>query len=157
MSGLPVVGRLNRGLERRARAGPLKRVCNIPPDLAPLAPMMRNSPSRPGNEKERCQTPIRGVRRSEDHAMQPTIPHQGPPDTSPDSLAASVSALRRLGIAGRAAMTFELGNALRARVEAGVRRCHPDDDDELVRVATARLWLGRKFGPLVCPGLEIDP
>ena len=81
-----------------------------------------------------------------------TIPHNVtkqrisaiPADTSPEAFRKQIAALRRLGISGRAQMTFELSDSLRATVEAGVRHRHPDYDDESVRMAVLRLMIGEE-------------
>jgi hypothetical protein len=54
-------------------------------------------------------------------------------------------------------MTFELSNALRRVTEAGIRHRHPDYDDEMVRLALVRLWLGPELFQQVHPAIEIEP
>ena len=78
-------------------------------------------------------------------------------DTSRESGRIHMDALRRLGIAGRASMTFELSDDLRCVAEAGVRHRHPDYDDDTVRLALIRLWLGPELFRQVQPAVEIDP
>lgn len=63
-------------------------------------------------------------------------------DTTPEALAKQFEILRRLGPAGRAAMTFELTDNLRSLVEAGVRHRHPDWDDRTVEREVVRLMIG---------------
>ena len=65
--------------------------------------------------------------------------------------------LRRLGIGRRASMTFDLGDVLRRVTEAGVRHRHPDYDDDMVRLALIRLWIGAELFRRVHPAVEIDP
>ncbi len=65
--------------------------------------------------------------------------------------------LRRLGIGRRASMTFELSDVLHHLTEAGVRHRHPDYDDDMVRLALLRLWLGLELFRRVHPTVEIDP
>jgi len=78
-------------------------------------------------------------------------------DTSREAGRMHMEALRRLGIAGRARMTFELSDDLRRVAEAGVRHRHPDYDDDMVQLALVRLWLGPELFRLVQPAVEIDP
>ena len=63
-------------------------------------------------------------------------------DTTPEALAKQFDILRRMGPAGRAAMTFELSDNLRSLVEAGVRHRHPQWDDQMVEREVVRLMIG---------------
>ena len=63
-------------------------------------------------------------------------------DTTPEALAVQFRILRRMGAAGRAAMTFELSNTLRSLVEAGVRHRPPHWDDGTVEREVIRLMIG---------------
>ncbi len=63
-------------------------------------------------------------------------------DTTFEAACRQNDILRRIGIAGRAAMTFELSDNLRRIVEDGVRDRHPDWDDDAVRLERIRLMLG---------------
>jgi hypothetical protein len=63
-------------------------------------------------------------------------------DTTPDALAVQIQVLRRIGIEGRVAMTFELSDNVRSLVEAGVRHRHPNWDDRAVEREVIRLMLG---------------
>ncbi|OHB62636.1 MAG: hypothetical protein A2Y76_08655 [Planctomycetes bacterium RBG_13_60_9] len=63
-------------------------------------------------------------------------------DTTADALAVQFRILRRIGPAGRAAMTFELSDNLRSLVESGVRHRHPHWDDRTVEREVIRLWIG---------------
>jgi hypothetical protein len=47
-------------------------------------------------------------------------------DTTADAARFQTAVLRRLGIEGRARMTFELSDNLRAVTEAGIRHRHPE-------------------------------
>ena len=49
-----------------------------------------------------------------------------PHDTQKDSAIKQVHALRKMGIAGRAEMTFQLSDNLRSIVESGIRHRHPE-------------------------------
>ena len=78
-------------------------------------------------------------------------------DTSREAARMHVEVLRRLGIGRRASMTFELSDILRCVTEAGVRHRHPDYDEEMVRLAVIRLWLGPELFRRIHPAVEIDP
>ena len=66
-------------------------------------------------------------------------------DTTFEAACRQNEILRRIGIAGRARMTFELGDNLRRIVEDGVRHRHPDWDNEAVRLRAIRLTLGKRL------------
>ena len=68
-----------------------------------------------------------------------------PRDTSDDAIRVQHQALRRIGLAGRAAMTFQLGDNLRSISESGIRLHHPEFNEEQMRAATARRTLGREL------------
>jgi len=68
--------------------------------------------------------------------------HSGSRDTTPDATAKQFEVLRRIGQAGRAAMTFELGDNLRSLVMAGVRHRHPHWDDRTIEREVIRLMIG---------------
>src|SRR2546421_3059073 len=72
-----------------------------------------------------------------------------PRDTTDDAIRVQHQALRRLGLEGRAAMTFELGNNLRSVVESGIRLHHPEFDESQRRAAIAKRILGRELAELV--------
>ncbi len=78
-------------------------------------------------------------------------------DTSREAARRHVKVLRRLGIKRRASMTFELSDVLRRVTEAGVRHRHPDYDDDMVRLALIRLWLGPELFRRIHRAVEIDP
>jgi len=63
-------------------------------------------------------------------------------DTTAEALAVQFQVLRRMGPAGRAAMTFELCDSLRSLVAAGVRHRHPQWDDQAVEQEVIRLTIG---------------
>jgi hypothetical protein len=63
-------------------------------------------------------------------------------DTRPEAIAKQVEVLRRMGLAGRAAMTFDLSDTLRQRVEAGVKHRHADWDSLSVEREVLRLMIG---------------
>ncbi len=66
-------------------------------------------------------------------------------DTTAEAACRQNDILRRIGIAGRAAMTFELSDNLRRIVADGVRFRHPDWDEETVRLRVIRLTLGKRL------------
>ena len=68
-----------------------------------------------------------------------------PPDTTAEAAYKQIEVLRRLGISGRAAMTFELSENLRRIVEAGVRYRHPDWDERAIQRGVAHLMLGERL------------
>ena len=80
-----------------------------------------------------------------------------PRDTTPQAIRIQHQALHKLGIAGRAAMTFQLGENLRRISESGIRLHHPDYDDEQVRAATARRMLGRELSKHLSTDLGQGP
>ena len=67
------------------------------------------------------------------------------------------SSLRSLGIEGRAHLTFTASDSLRSIVTSGIRHRHPDYDDEAVRLAFLRIWLGPELFRMIHPGVEVIP
>ena len=65
-----------------------------------------------------------------------------PADTTLDALRKQFEILERIGIEGRAEMTFELSDNVRQIVEAGVRLRHPEYNDAEVRREVLRITLG---------------
>jgi hypothetical protein len=63
-------------------------------------------------------------------------------DTAVDAAIKQIEILRRLNTAQRADMTFQLSDNLRGIVEAGVRRRHPDWDEQAVKRGVLRLTIG---------------
>lgn len=80
-----------------------------------------------------------------------------PADTAPEARAVHLQTLRRMGISGRAAMTFELTRALRQTVRAGIRQRHPDYTKEEVHLALMRLTLGEELFHEVFPESDVRP
>ena len=72
-----------------------------------------------------------------------------PRDTSDDAIRAQHQALRRLGLAGRAAMTFELGDNLRTLLKIGIRLHHPEWNEQQVQAAVVERLLGRDLAEQV--------
>ena len=65
-----------------------------------------------------------------------------PKDTNREAFLRQLEILRRIGIEGRAAMTFELSGSLRQIVRDGVRLRHPDWDEAQVKQEVLRIVLG---------------
>lgn len=65
-----------------------------------------------------------------------------PLDTTVEAARVQNEVLRRIGISGRVAMTFDLIESLRRIVEDGVRYRHPHWDNKAVRLERIRLMLG---------------
>jgi len=63
-------------------------------------------------------------------------------DTTGKALREHIEDLRRLGVSGRAAMTFELSDAMRQKVKDGIRDRHPDWDEGQVKQEFLRVTLG---------------
>lgn len=78
-------------------------------------------------------------------------------DTSPEALRQSTEALRRMSRPQRLQMAFEFSDWLRTVTEAGVRRRHPEYDNEQVHRAVMRLWLGEEQFREVFPNETIRP
>jgi len=68
-----------------------------------------------------------------------------PSDTSLDAMVEQFNILRRIGIGGRAAMTFELSNSVRRITKSGVRHRHADYTDQQVRREVVRLMIGERL------------
>jgi len=66
-------------------------------------------------------------------------------DTTSEAARIQFSILRRRGVAGRGEMAIELSDGLRATIESGVRRRHPDYSDSMVRLAALRLAIGQQL------------
>jgi hypothetical protein len=66
-------------------------------------------------------------------------------DTTAEALAVQLEVLRRIGLQGRAAMTFELSDNLRRIVKDGVRHHHPDWDEKQVKQEVFRIVLGDRL------------
>jgi hypothetical protein len=65
-----------------------------------------------------------------------------PADTNIEAMRKQFEVLQRLGIEGRAEMTFQLSDNLRQITEAGVRLRHPQYDEQAVRREALRITLG---------------
>ena len=76
-------------------------------------------------------------------------------DTTPEAVRVQFSILRKIGLAGRANMAFELSDGLRAITESGVRQRHPDYDDNMVHLAALRLAIGEELFRRAYPHIEV--
>jgi hypothetical protein len=65
-----------------------------------------------------------------------------PKDTTIDALRKQFEILERIGIEGRAEMTFQLSDNLRQIIEDGVRFRNPEYSDDQVRQEVLRITLG---------------
>ena len=65
-----------------------------------------------------------------------------PADTTIEAMQKQFEILERLGIEGRAEMTFQLSDNLRQIAESGVRLRHPEYDEQEVRREVLRITLG---------------
>jgi len=65
-----------------------------------------------------------------------------PNDTTVDALRKQFEILERIGIEGRAEMTFQLSDNLRQIIEEGVRLRHPEYNNRQVRREVLRITLG---------------
>ncbi|MBI4577377.1 MAG: hypothetical protein HY722_14045 [Planctomycetes bacterium] len=81
-----------------------------------------------------------------------------PADTSLDAHLAQLEVLRRMGPGRRLLAGFELTAWTRRLVAEGIRMRHPDYDEESLRLAEYRLWLGPELYGRAYPGApELAP
>jgi len=80
-----------------------------------------------------------------------------PRDTAPKAARVQDTSVRSLGVEGRAHLTFAASDSLRVIVVSGIRHRHPDYDDETVRLAFLRVWLGPELFRVIHPGVEVTP
>jgi hypothetical protein len=80
-----------------------------------------------------------------------------PRDTSREAFWVQVDVMRRLGIEGRAKLTFRLCDNLRRVLAEGVRHRHPGYTDDQVRLAVIRLRLGDALFRKAYPAVDIEP
>jgi hypothetical protein len=79
-------------------------------------------------------------------------------ETTADAYAAQTEAYRRMGGRERTAVMFRLNELARQTAAAAIRGRHPDYDDEQVRRALLRLWLGDALAAAVWPDRPlVDP
>ena len=80
-----------------------------------------------------------------------------PQDTTLEAARVQMAVLRRLGVAHSLRMAFELSDNMRRMSEAGIRRRHPDYDNEQVRLAAIRLRLGEELFARAYPRKTVEP
>jgi hypothetical protein len=80
-----------------------------------------------------------------------------PRDTSREAFWVQVDVMRRLGVEGRAKLTFRLCDNLRRVLAEGVRHRHPQYTDDQVRLAVTRLRLGDALFRKAFPAVDIEP
>ena len=78
-------------------------------------------------------------------------------DTSKTAELKQIEILRRMGLSGRAELTFQLCDNLRQITKAGIRHRHPEYTDQQVTQAYLRLILDPKLFQQVFPNCEIEP
>jgi hypothetical protein len=78
-----------------------------------------------------------------------------PLDTTEAADAVQLEIYRRLGGAERVAIAFRLTTLVRETAMAGIRRRHPEYDEQQVRTALWRLTLGDETVSRVWPELEL--
>ncbi len=77
-------------------------------------------------------------------------------DTSQITELKQIETLRRMGLPGRAELTFQLCDNLRQITKAGIRHRHPDYTDQQVTQAYLRLILEPELFQQVFPNCEIS-
>jgi hypothetical protein len=81
-----------------------------------------------------------------------------PVDTTADADAVQLETYRQLSGTERVAIAFRLTALVRETASAGIRRRHPDYDEDKVRAALARLTLGDTLVRQAFPGRDlVDP
>jgi hypothetical protein len=80
-----------------------------------------------------------------------------PLDTTVDSFARHIEALRKMDISDRAQMMFELSDNLRSIVEAGIRQRHPDYSPDQVQRAALGLTIDKALFNEAFGGGDIQP
>ena len=80
-----------------------------------------------------------------------------PADTTPEAAWVQLEIYRRLSPARRLELAFGMSNSLREIVAAGVRSRHPGYNEEQVRLAVIRLYLGEELFKKAYPGRNVAP
>lgn len=79
-------------------------------------------------------------------------------DTSPAADAVQLEVYRRMAPEARLRVGLELTELSRGLLVAGVRARHPEYDEEQVRLAAIRLWLGPElFRRAYAGACELEP
>jgi hypothetical protein len=68
-----------------------------------------------------------------------------PKDTTIESLRKQFEILERIGIEGRAEMTFELSDKARQELIADIKKQHPDFTEQQVKLEVIRICYGEKL------------
>lgn len=80
-----------------------------------------------------------------------------PMDTTPEAFRVYVEGLRRLSPDKRARMVVQLSDTIRATALAGVRKRHPEYDEQQVQYAVLRLMVGEDVFHQMFPHVKIRP
>jgi beta-phosphoglucomutase-like phosphatase (HAD superfamily) len=81
-----------------------------------------------------------------------------PLDTTPEAERAQLEAFRRMGLGGRLKAGLALSRTCRDLMREGVRKRHPEYDDDQIRLAVIRLMLPEELFLEAYPGArEIRP
>ena len=83
--------------------------------------------------------------------------HPIPTDTTKDAAQKHTEILRRLGLQGRAALTFQLSDNLRTVTIAGIKHRHPEYTPDQIKLALFRLTLDPDLFAQAFPNCEIKP
>lgn len=78
-------------------------------------------------------------------------------DTSRESAAKQLEALRKMDISDRAEMTFQLSDNLRSIIESGIRDRHPEYSPKEIIQAVLKLTLDKDLFEKAFPGSEVAP
>jgi hypothetical protein len=78
-----------------------------------------------------------------------------PADTTEEAARVQREVLRRMPPMKRLQLACQMSDELREIVAAGVRHRHPDYDDNQVRLAVIRLYLGDDLFRKVYPGVDV--
>ena len=78
-------------------------------------------------------------------------------DTRLEATRFQFAALERLGVRGRAELTFKLSRDLRDIVASGIRARHPEYDEQKVQLAVLRLAWGDALFRRVYGDVKVEP
>ena len=78
-----------------------------------------------------------------------------PRDTSSEAWAVQVETWQRMGTAGRGRASLDMSDFARQTALQGIRRRHPDYDDEQARRALLRLLYGDALTAAAYPGMPL--
>ena len=79
------------------------------------------------------------------------------PDTTKEAAQKQTEILRRLGLQGRAALTFQLSDNLRTITIDGIKHRHPEYTPQQINLALFRLTLDPHLFQQAFPNCEIKP